>query len=168
MAPSHCLRPNSKEVLKISIRKTSLKNHFHMVQWVNTLGPRQNGWHFPDDIFKCFFVNENVWMSLKISALVQIMAWRRLGNKPLSSPLMVNYANPVYDVATIYHQVGCLRWGHPSLFHTATSLLIWYEMFSMRDISYRLTWMKFINMLSVYAQSGMHRCVNWWIITVLT
>ena len=35
-----------------------------------------------------------------------------------------NYANPVYGVATICHQVRCLRWGHPSPFHTATSLLI--------------------------------------------
>ena len=58
--------------------------------------------------------------------------------------------------------------GHPSLFHTATSLLIWYKMFCMRDISYRLTWMKFLNMLSVYAQSGTHRHVNWLIIAVLT
>ena len=33
-----------------------------------------------------------------------------------------NYANPVYGVATICHQVHCLRWGHPSLFHTTTSL----------------------------------------------
>ena len=79
-----------------------------------------------------------------------------------------NYANPVYGVATICHQVRCLRWGHPSLFHTATSLLIWYKIFCMRDISYRITWMKFIYMLSVYAQSGTHRCVNWWIIAVLT
>ena len=59
-----------------------------------------------------------------------------------------NYANPVYGFATICHQVRCLRWGHPSLFYTATSLLILYKMFCMRDISYRLIWMKFINMLS--------------------
>ena len=26
----------------------------------NPLRPRQNGRHFPDDIFKCIFVNENV------------------------------------------------------------------------------------------------------------
>ena len=70
---------------------------------------------------------------------------------------LFNYANPAYGVATICHQVRCLRWGHPSLFHTATSLLIWYKMFCMRDISYRLIWMKFINMLSVYAQSETHR-----------
>ena len=46
-----------------------------------------------------------------------------------------NYANPVYGVATICHQVP---WGHPSLFHTATSLLIWYKMFCVRDVSHRL------------------------------
>ena len=62
-----------------------------------------------------------------------------------------NYANPVYGVATICHQVRWLRRGHPSLFHIATSLLIWYEMFCLRDISYRLTWMEFINLFSMYA-----------------
>ena len=33
----------------------------------NTLRPRQNGRHFPDDIFKSIFLNENVWISIKIS-----------------------------------------------------------------------------------------------------
>ena len=68
----------------------------------NTLRPRQNGRHFPDDIFKCIFLNENEWISIKISlklvpkfpinnipALVQIMAWRRPGDKPLSEPMTV-------------------------------------------------------------------------------
>ena len=27
---------------------------------INTLRPRQDGRHFPDDIFKCIFLNENV------------------------------------------------------------------------------------------------------------
>ena len=57
---------------------------------------------FPDDIFKCIFLNENVWILIKISlnffpkvrisnipALVQIMAWRWLGNKPLSETAIV-------------------------------------------------------------------------------
>ena len=70
---------------------------------VNTLRPRQNGRRFPDDIFKCNFLNENVWVSNKISlkfvpkgpinnipSLVQIMAWRRSGDKPLSEPMMVS------------------------------------------------------------------------------
>ena len=72
-----------------------------------------------------------------------------------------NYANPVYGVATICHQVRWLRWGHPSLFHTAITLLIWYKMFCVRDISYRLIWMEFMNMFSVYAQSGTHSRFNW-------
>ena len=69
--------------------------------FINTLRPRQNGRHFPDHIFKCIFLNENVWTSLKTSlkfvprvpinnipALDQMMAWRHLGNKPLSEPMM--------------------------------------------------------------------------------
>ena len=69
----------------------------------NTLGPGQNGRHFPDDIFKCIFLNENTSISIHISlnvvpegrinnipALVQIMAWRRSGDKPLSEPMMVS------------------------------------------------------------------------------
>ena len=69
----------------------------------NTLRPRQNGRHFADDIFKCSFLNENVWKPIKISlkfvpkdpinnipVLVQIMAWRRPGDKPLSESMMVS------------------------------------------------------------------------------
>ena len=70
---------------------------------ISTLRPRQNGRHFANDIFKCIFLNENVWISIKISlnfvpkdrinnipALVQIMAWRRPGDKPLSELMMVS------------------------------------------------------------------------------
>ena len=71
--------------------------------YINTLRPRQNGRHFTYDIFKCIFLNENASIAIKISlkfvpkgpinnipALVQIMAWRRPGDKPLSEPMMVN------------------------------------------------------------------------------
>ena len=34
---------------------------------LNTLRPRQNGRHFPDNIFKCIFLNESVWILLKFS-----------------------------------------------------------------------------------------------------
>ena len=63
----------------------------------------KNGRHFADDVFKCIFLNENIWILLKISlkfvlkgpinnilSLVQIMAWRRPGDKPLSEPMMVS------------------------------------------------------------------------------
>ena len=67
---------------------------------LNTLRPRQNGRQFTDDIIKYTFLNENVWVSIKISlefipkgpvnnilVLVQIMAWHRPGAKPLSEPM---------------------------------------------------------------------------------
>ena len=69
---------------------------------INTLRPRRNRRHFADDIFKCILLNENVLISIKISlkfspngpinnipALVQIMAWHRPGDKPLSEPMMI-------------------------------------------------------------------------------
>ena len=56
---------------------------------------------FADNIFKCIFLNENFWIPIKnslkfvpkgpidkIPVLVQIMAWHRTGDKPLSEPVM--------------------------------------------------------------------------------
>ena len=70
---------------------------------LNTLRPRQDGRHFPDDIFKCIFLNENVQISIKISmtfapkgptnntpALVRMMTWRRRSDKPLSEPMVAS------------------------------------------------------------------------------
>ena len=70
--------------------------------WINTLRLRQNGYYFADTTFKCIFAKVSVRIlieiSLKflpkgpiknISALVQIMAWLRPGDKPLSEPMMV-------------------------------------------------------------------------------
>ena len=68
----------------------------------NTLKPGQNGRHFADDISKGMFLNENWYIIIQISfrfvskcpifnipALVQIMAWRRPGDKPSSESMMV-------------------------------------------------------------------------------
>ena len=81
-----------------------LSHYLPVMAIFNTLRPRQNGRHFPDDIFKCIFLNENGRISIKISlkfvpkvpitnipALVPIMAWRRPGAKPLSEPMMVRW-----------------------------------------------------------------------------
>ena len=91
-------RPCLTEVNTAEFAFTLAKSSKHL----NTLRPRQNGRHFADDIFKCVFLNENVWIPIKITlkfvpqgpinntlALVQIMAWRRPGDKPLSGPMMV-------------------------------------------------------------------------------
>ena len=79
---------------------------------VNTLRPRHNGRHFADVMFECIFLNENVWIPIEISmkfvpkgptnniqALVQIMALRRPGDKPLSEPMM--------DISTTH---VCVTW----------------------------------------------------------
>ena len=70
---------------------------------INSLRPRRNRRYNADDIFKCIFLRENVLIPTKISlkfvpkapinnipASVQIMAWRRPGDKPLSEPMMVS------------------------------------------------------------------------------
>ena len=66
-------------------------------------GREQKCRHIANGIFKRIFSVENVWISLDISpkfvskvqmnnnqALVQIMSWRRPGDKPLSEPIMVS------------------------------------------------------------------------------
>ena len=94
----------------LSLNELTMVHLFHCIckimRWalicVNTLRPRQNGCHFADDTFRRIFMNENVRISINISlkfvprgpvnnipSLVQIMAWRRPGDKPLSEPMMV-------------------------------------------------------------------------------
>ena len=58
------------------------------------------------DIFKCIFVNENIRISIQISlkfvpkdltdnksALVQVMAWRRAGDKPLPEAMKTQFTD---------------------------------------------------------------------------
>ena len=84
---------------------TAADNHtrwFHGALFINTLRPRQNIRHYADETFKRLFVNKNIRLLIEISlkfvpkgpinnipALVQIMAWRRPGDKPLFEPMMV-------------------------------------------------------------------------------
>ena len=68
---------------------------------LNTLSPKQNCCHFANDIFRCIFLNEHLHVLFRISlkfvhngpidnkpALVQMMAWHRTGDKPLSETMM--------------------------------------------------------------------------------
>ena len=96
---------------------THLRQCYHVL---NTLRPRQDGRHFADDIFKCIFLNENALIANKISlkfvskgpitnipSLVQLMAWRRPGDKSLSEPMMVSL--PTHICVTRPQWVKCLR-----------------------------------------------------------
>ena len=75
----------------------------------DTLRPRQNCHLFANDIFKSTFLDEDIWISINISpkfvprgqinnilSLVQIMAWRRPGDKPLSEPMMESLLTHIY------------------------------------------------------------------------
>ena len=72
--------------------------------FLNTLRPKRDGRHFPGAIFKCIFLSENIWISIKISLilvpkgpnsnlifqLIEMMAWSRSGDRLLSEPMMVS------------------------------------------------------------------------------
>ena len=117
----------------------------HCVQAIshclNSLRPRQNGRNFADDTFKCFFLNEKVWISIKsslkfvrkgsinnIPALVQIMAWRQPGDKPLSEPMMVSLLTHICVTRPQWVN-GLVPTGNKSLIEpklTQYSLTIWH------------------------------------------
>ena len=74
-----------------------VSTHIHAGIKLNTLRPRQDGRHFPGDIFKCIFLTN---ISLKflpkgpinnIPALVQIMVWLWPGDEPLSESMLVSF-----------------------------------------------------------------------------
>ena len=59
-----------------------------------------------DDCFKCIFMNETFCISIRVSlkfvphglidnksALVQVMAWRRTGDKPLPEPVLTQFTD---------------------------------------------------------------------------
>ena len=73
---------------------------------VDTTKPDQNGRHLADDIFKCIFLNEKFRILIRISlkfvlkvpidnksVLVQVMAWRRKGDKPLREPMFSEFTD---------------------------------------------------------------------------
>ena len=89
--------------MHVIILDNLLSKVYKLMNVFNTMRPRQNCRHFADDTFNRIFVNENVRISIKFSlkfapkgpinnipALVQIMAWRRPRDKPLSGPVMVS------------------------------------------------------------------------------
>ena len=98
--------------IKQNTGRPGCEKHWHQ-RLVNTLRPRQNGRHFADDTFNRIFLNENVQMSLKISlkfvpkalinnipALLQIMACRLVGTKPLSKQPLAHWQTRLIAVAS--------------------------------------------------------------------
>ena len=94
----------------------SVSIYYNIIIWgLNSLRSRRNRRYNADNIFKCIFFKENVWIQMKISlkfvpdgppitsipALVQIMAWRRPGDKPLSEPMMVSLLADMHHSASM-------------------------------------------------------------------
>ena len=101
---------------KIHLITSSAKNVaiLDRLQCLDKLGPIQNGRQFADDIFKCishYGMQKTAWVCERVlymastflntqwqgnifmrwdnmSALFQIKAWRRTGDKPLSDPMI--------------------------------------------------------------------------------
>ena len=99
-------------------RPNEMQSHFnaasHVRAWcgvsfINSSPPGQNGHHFEDHIFRFIFLNERFCILIKISlkfvpkgpidnilALVEILAWHQIGDKPLSEP-MLTWFTDVYE-----------------------------------------------------------------------
>ena len=147
-----CTRSSATSMLILWWRKTAMPNQsfytayiprYTRSKWVNgfnTLRPGQNGRHFTDDIFKCIFLNKNVWIPIEISlkfvpkgpinnipSLVQIMAWRRPGDKPLSEPMMVSLMTHICVTRPQWVNTPC----DPCPLHSVTvgsMTLVWLPM----------------------------------------
>ena len=138
----HCLnekRPRSAHVVR------------DLSQWPQqddslTHWGRENDCHFADDTFKRIFLKENVRMSIKISlkfvpkspidnipALFQIMAWRRLGDKPLSEPMMVRLSTHIC--------VSRPQWVNTKLSILANTLALYraFKMLRLQTFTQKLT-----------------------------
>ena len=104
------------------------RRHVHIVPVlaINSLRQRLNRHPFADDIFKCIFLPENEWILPRISlkflpkvrinnmpALVQIMAWCRPGDKPLSEPMMVSLLT--HNASLGLNELMCWRPGRLQL-----------------------------------------------------
>ena len=83
--------------------KAVLYNWKRFTLALNSSLPGQNDRNFADDIIKCIFMIEKFFILIIISlnfvtkgriynkpAMIQIMAWRRIGDKPSSEPMLTS------------------------------------------------------------------------------
>ena len=127
---------------------------------------------FADYIFKLILLNENVRISIKISlefvpwgpiinipALVQIIAWRWPGDKPLSEPMMVSLLTHIYVTRPKWVKMGIGK-NSDILFH-------FFSFKHSRLICNICTWYSYIYMhRCIYVYGGMQallriNCYQW-------
>ena len=133
---------------------------------MNTLRLRQNGCHFADNIFNCIFLNENLSIVIKISlkfvpkgpinnilSLVQIMACRQQGDKPLSEPMVVSL---LMDICGIQPQ-----WVKPLLLPYAYFVILTHFPVVLRIFVIKLGHHRFSQWLLASSTSS-HYHNQWW------
>ena len=111
-----------------------------------------NGHHFADDIFKCIFLNENVWIPIKISlkfvlkdsintfrAMVQIMAWRGQSDKPLSEPMMVSLPTHICVTRPQWVNNRCSIWHKKKMISFVFNTWNWSEHGLKTNIAKRIS-----------------------------
>ena len=127
--------------------------------------PKQNGRHFPDDIFKWIFLYDSIYISIKISlkfvpqgpinnipGLVQIMAWRLTGDKSLSETILAFVGD-----AYMRHSASMKPcwWRGPVM--SVDYLLLWNNLTMMKVFVYhrlKFIWTQLILFM------GWNRCVD--------
>ena len=157
---------------------------------INTSRLRQDGRHFADDIFTCIFFNENFCILIKFLlkyvckgpiennlALVQIMAWRRSGDKPSSEPMMISLLTHLCVTRPQWVNIEMVltHWGRDKMaanFQTPFSIaLSWKKMFEFR---LKFHWRLFLRVqLTIFqhwfrkwlgaVQAPSHYLNQWWL-----
>ena len=117
-------------------------HHICLCPTFNTLRPRQNARHFPDDTSKRNFVNEATRISTKISlsgsflslskgpinnipVLAEIMAWHRPGGKPISEPMVVSLLTHICVTRPRWVNIGNKKDNNYKKFHDFCDTPLW-------------------------------------------
>ena len=107
--------PNELYHVRATHALTFISSH-GALPYINTLRPRQDGYHFADNIFKLIFLNEHVFIMIKISlkfvpmspitnepASVHKMAWCRKGLLTNIRVTWLKWVNISYHTAYRYN-----------------------------------------------------------------
>ena len=106
-----------------------------------------------DDIFRCIFMNEKFCILIEISlkfvpkgpinnnpALVQLMAWRQIGNKPLFEPILTRFTD-AYICGTRGRWVNTLRPGQNDKLQAFSNGVFSRQVFVFWFCSWRFNWL---------------------------
>ena len=98
---------NTKITLSWAHKQFATRVHtLFYIQFTADLPPEQNGRHFTENILKRIFMNKNLCILIQISlkfvpkgpidnkaTLVQVMAWRRIGDTPLPETMLTHFTD---------------------------------------------------------------------------